>query len=113
MTAGRWVKNTKGEYVVEDLGVKPKAKKPNIILGAETKMKLWRENRLDQEWESTFEEIYQGFKASEWYDVTYPLERKLALYMTDSKYLNSTYEKADFSKLVDYIIKRRGKNKRR
>lgn len=73
-----------------------------------TKMKLWKENRLDQEWESTFEEIYQGFKASEWYDVPYPLERKLALYMTDSKYLNSTYEKDDFLKLVDYIIKRRG-----
>ncbi|GAI71785.1 unnamed protein product, partial [marine sediment metagenome] len=73
-----------------------------------TKMKLWRENRLDQEWESTFEEIYQRFKASEWYDVPYPLERKLALYMTDPKYLNSTYEKDDFLKLVDYIIKRRG-----
>jgi len=76
-------------------------------LPEQTKMKLWRENRIDQEWESTFEEIYRGYKASEWYDVAYPLERKLALYMTDSKYLNSTYEKDDFLKLVDYIIKRR------
>ncbi len=37
MTAWHWVKNTKGEYVVEALGVKPttiltKAKKPCIIL---------------------------------------------------------------------------------
>lgn len=76
-------------------------------MGSGMKMKLWRENRLDQEWESTFEEIYQGFKNSEWYDVPYPLERKLSLYMTDSKYLNSTFERDDFHKLVDYIIRRR------
>jgi len=72
-------------------------------------LKLWRENRLDQEWELTFEEIYQGFMASGWYDVPYPLERKLALYITDTKYLNSTFEKDDLHKLVDYIMKDKGK----
>lgn len=44
-------------------------------------MKLWRDNKVDQEWERSEEDIARGFHASPWRDYEWPLDRKLQAYL--------------------------------
>jgi hypothetical protein len=45
-------------------------------------VKLWRDNKVSQEWERSEEDIAAGFHASPWADHPWPLDRKLRAYLT-------------------------------
>jgi len=71
-------------------------------------MKLWKENKLNQEWEMSFEKIIEEFKR---WDFTYelrdlqPIDLRLRIFLTDKKGLNSAFEEEDFDKLFEIIEK--------
>lgn len=71
-------------------------------------MKLWKENKIDQEYELSHKEIIEGFKKSSYYkryknpdDID--LDYALRLYITSKDGLNSIFGKYDdFDKLYEY-----------
>jgi hypothetical protein len=67
----------------------------------ENTIKLWRENRVDQEWELSFEEVLNRFRVSEFFGLEEWLDRRLRAFITDQKGLNSVFEEADYQKLLE------------
>ena len=63
-------------------------------------LKIWKDNRLDQEESITFQEVIKKFKKSEnWADYIFTsmsLEEALSLFMASKDGLNCTYENEDF-----------------
>ena len=74
-------------------------------------MKLWKHNRLDQEYELSTDELATGFLASQWADSPMMLEPALSLYIGSA--LESSFdptvpsERKDFNEVVDEVLKRR------
>jgi hypothetical protein len=61
-------------------------------------MKLWKGNKLNQEWQMEDDKIIEGFK--EWFqknkDFGRPLEYCLIWFITSKEGLDSTYEQEEF-----------------
>lgn len=71
-------------------------------------MKLWYQNKLDQEREMSFEDIKKGFEASVFDTRDMPLERELSLYIGSGRGgLNCSCDDKDFESLVEYVVANR------
>lgn len=73
-------------------------------------MKLWKDDRIDGEYEMTIDELARGFLASGWVDVEWPYERKLVAYLTsgDRGGLRSSWDDlVAFDAVVDFIVELR------
>lgn len=71
-------------------------------------IKLWRENRLDQEWEIKLQNLAKGFVESEYYKRYMEgmlLERCIRGYITASDGLNSVFEERDFNEIFSAVRK--------
>jgi len=72
-------------------------------------MKLWRENRLDQEWELSEDEILARFIKSEhfnYYQKGWTLDRALRAFITALESeggLNSVFEEDEYNILLDKV----------
>lgn len=79
-------------------------------------MKLWKNNKLNEEYELPFVVIYQGFKKSKFYDWVvkgfWQMDRALRGYLTagEPEGLQSTFEEDDYEDLFDYVIEQEDKN---
>lgn len=76
-------------------------------------MKLWKNNRLDKEWELSNEEILQKFKQSKFHKIeSWPWDRCLIAFITDPKDgLASVFDSDDFEKLLDdFLVDLENKN---
>lgn len=72
-------------------------------------MKLWKDNRIDQEWELVEEEIADRFLASKWADAEawpWPLDRRLRAFMTEKDDgLSSVWtDEAAYERVVGIIL---------
>lgn len=77
-------------------------------------MKLWKDNRLDQEHEIPNEDVAAGYLASDYAKVAMPLERMLNLYIANPDGLSSTWgdphnaeDRHDFDAVLDLIVDNR------
>lgn len=71
------------------------------------KIKLWKENRIDKEYELEYIEILKGFAKSHYFksfQEGFNFDRALRGYITDPQYLNSSFENDDYEKLADWIF---------
>lgn len=71
-------------------------------------MKLWKENRTDQEWEMSPETITDEFIVSKWHELYkqgWPIERAISGFITDKDGLNSVCDTEDFQKLIKYVFR--------
>lgn len=71
-----------------------------------TMIKLWRENRLDQEWQITTQDLAKGFIESEYHKRYLDgmlLERCIRGYVTASDGLNSVFEEKDFDEIFKSV----------
>lgn len=71
-------------------------------------MKLWKNNRVDQEWELADEEIIRRFKASEYAKADMGTDRALRLFLTGSEErggLASVFVEKEFTPLVRRLVK--------
>ena len=70
-------------------------------------LKVWKDNRLDQEESITFQEVIKKFKKSEnWADYIFTsmsLEEALSLFISSKDGLNCSYENEDFQKLLSFL----------
>ena len=68
-------------------------------------MRLWKGNKVDQQYEMSDEEIYAAFRASRYFELLlyYPTRRVLAMFISAPEDgLNSAWEEAEFEQLVRY-----------
>lgn len=69
--------------------------------------KLWKENRVDQEWELGVAEIATRFLASPYNTPTYlnhwPLERIVRAFLTSKDGLDSVFEESDYEAIHEAI----------
>ena len=74
-------------------------------------MKFWKNNRIDNEFELSFEEVLKRFKESKYYqdylniELPHPLVLLLINFITGKDGLSSVFEREEFDKLYDYIYK--------
>lgn len=70
-------------------------------------LKIWKENRLDQEETLSFQEVIKKFKNSEYWGnyifTSMSLEEALTLFMASKNGLNCTYEKEEFQELLSFL----------
>lgn len=70
-------------------------------------LKIWKENRLDQEETLSFQEVIKKFKNSEYWEnyifTSMSLEEALTLLMASKNGLNCTYEKEEFQELLSFL----------
>lgn len=78
-------------------------------MSKENTLKVWKENRLDQEETLTFQEVIRKFKKSDdWGNYIFTsmsLEEALTLFMASKDGLNCTYENEDFQRLLSFLKK--------
>lgn len=70
-------------------------------------MKLWKNNRIDQEWELDDNDIVSRFEASEWSTIEeWPTERRLRAFLTSSEHdgLSSVFEEDEFAVLFGRLF---------
>lgn len=72
---------------------------------------LWRGNRIDGERTITLDQLAAGFTASEWgddteYAASWPLRRRLAVYIGANEGLGSTIEPEDFDTAYHHVAAR-------
>jgi hypothetical protein len=67
-------------------------------------MRLWKGNKVDQQYEMSDAEIFATLKASRYFELLlyYPTRRVLAMFISAPDGLNSTWEEAEFERLVRY-----------
>lgn len=76
------------------------------------KMKLWKDNRLDREYEMNHDEIYKKFVNDVYFHnwkhglTRYNLYHSLIMFITCKDGLNSVFESDDFEKLYTYVEKK-------
>ena len=74
-----------------------------------TKMPLWKDNKISGKYEMSYEEIRQKFKKSKYYGYWgeyWLLDRALSAFISEKEEnggLSSVWEKEDFEKLMKYI----------
>lgn len=66
---------------------------------------FWLEDKDDKKYPMTFDEFYQKFINSKYYDKSSmkPLEYHIFIFIIKKDGLNSNYEKAKIFQLVDYV----------
>lgn len=72
-------------------------------------MKLWKENRTDQQWELSMEEIAEQFASSQYSPHVikhWRLERCLRAFLTAPDGLNSVFDEEDFDELYTIVSER-------
>ena len=70
-------------------------------------MKIWIENKVENEIEISFEEIAQKFFNSEIFKQAEKedrFERLFLLFLADKNGLNCTYEQKDYAPLFEYVL---------
>lgn len=70
-------------------------------------MKLWKNNRLDQEWELPDSEIISRFAASEWSTIEgWTADRQLRAFLTSAQYdgLSSVFDEDEYAVLIDQLF---------
>lgn len=71
-------------------------------------MKLWKNNRLDSEYEMSEEDIARGFLASSYAEIPWPLDRKLRLFMASKDGLSSVWVDDDaYNTVAELVIQLR------
>ena len=76
------------------------------------KIKLWKGNRLDREYEIRHDELYDKFISDSYFhnwkhgQTKYNLYHSLIMFITCPDGLNSVFESEDFEKLYNYVEKR-------
>jgi hypothetical protein len=68
-------------------------------------MKLWKENKLNQEWEKPNEEIANEFIKSKFNNETRPTDSQLRLFVTARDGLNSVFEEDEYQELYELVLK--------
>lgn len=68
-------------------------------------MKLWKDNKSNQEYEIPEKEIIDKFLKSDFYKEELPLGIRLMRFIVDKNGLNSVFETKDFHKLLDELLK--------
>jgi len=64
-------------------------------------MNFWRENRVDQHWTLSEQEVAEGFLAFRAeHAMPWPLERQVRHYMTSRDGLNSVFEEDEFERFA-------------
>lgn len=70
-------------------------------------LKIWKENRLDQDETLSFQEVIKKFKNSEYWGeyifTSMSLEEALTLFMASKNGLNCTYENEEFQELLSFL----------
>lgn len=74
---------------------------------ASTSVKLWKDNRIDGEWELCLSEIADRFMASPYnsddYKLSWPLQRTIRAFITSSDGLSSVFDEADYERIHEAI----------
>lgn len=75
-------------------------------------MRLWKDNKIEEEWALSVEEICERFAASKWctpdYLNAWPLQRRLLAFIggpEQSGGLNSAHDEAEFDDLFDVVLR--------
>lgn len=66
---------------------------------------LWKNNRIDQEYQAQLSELAERFEASEWGQQAWPLGRSLGVFLGHTE--QATMDVADQNALLDYIVQTR------
>ena len=70
-------------------------------------MKLWRDNKIDQEWELPEREIAERFFGSPYADEPVPLDRALRLFIAAPDGLSSVWvDDAAYDRILDIVVTR-------
>ncbi len=74
-------------------------------------IKLWKENKISQEWTITFEELTKRFYDSQMYEKFegyWPLDRMLRGFISGNEKdeLNSVFDDNDYEELLGYVASR-------